>query len=127
MRASLILTCSVLLLTGCLKNPEASSGAREAVRLTGGDPKLGREALKQYGCRSCHTIKGVEGASAKVGPALSGLRDRNVIAGKVPNSPDNLMKWIRDPRAMDPKTAMPNTGVTEQDAKNIAAYLYALP
>jgi cytochrome c1 len=69
----------------------------------------------------------VEGATAKVGPELNGLRDRTTIAGKIPNSPENLMQWIRFPHSIDPHTAMPNMSVTEQDAKNIAAYLYSLP
>src|SRR4051812_10064809 len=125
MRASILLVFLRALTAGC-KNPEARSGPREAVRMTGGNPKDGKEALKNYGCRTCHTIRGVEGASAKVGPELNGLRDRNIIAGKLPNSPDNLMRWIRDPRAIDPHTDMPNTGVSEEDAKNIAAYLYSL-
>jgi cytochrome c2 len=110
-----------------MKNPEASAGSREAVRITGGNPMDGREAMKQYGCRTCHTVRGVEGATAKVGPELNGLRDRMTIAGKIPNSPENLMQWIRFPHSIDPHTAMPNMSVTEQDAKNIAAYLYSLP
>ena len=126
MRTSLLIILGCALLAGCDNNPAGRSNRQQAIRVTGGNPKLGREALKQYGCRTCHTIRGIEGANAKVGPKLDGLRERNILAGKLPNSPDNLMKWIRDPRSIDPHTDMPNTGVTEEDAKNIAAYLYSL-
>jgi cytochrome c1 len=42
------------------------------------------------------------------------------------NTPDNLMLWIRNPPGVDPLTAMPDTGVTEGDARDIAAFLYTL-
>jgi cytochrome c1 len=37
-----------------------------------------------------------------------------------------MMQWIENPPAVDPKTVMPNLGVTEQDARDIAGYLYTL-
>jgi cytochrome c1 len=61
-----------------------------------------------------------------VGPPLSGLVYRDYIAGVLVNTPDNLMRWIRDPHGVDPMTAMPNTGVTASDARDIAGYLYSL-
>lgn len=47
------------------------------------------------------------------------------IAGMLNNEPDNLMHWIRDPKSVNPKTAMPVLGLSAQDAADIAAYLYS--
>ena len=93
--------------------------------MTGGDVDHGREALRAYGCWTCHTIPGVHGASGVVGPPLTGLARRAFIAGQ-PNSPDHLITWIRHPHAVRPATPMPELGVTERDGRDIAAYLYTL-
>lgn len=100
--------------------------ARHAAMLTGGDPQRGRIALRDYGCAACHTIPGVPGADGLVGPPLAGIADRLYIAGVLPNTPGNLMAWIREPQDIDPLTAMPSTGVTAGDARDIAGYLYTL-
>lgn len=105
----------------------ADREAREnAARLTGGNPEVGRERIRQYGCGSCHTIPGVRGARANVGPPLTGIASRMYIAGLLANSPANMMRWIQDPPSVDSLTAMPNVGVTDPDARHIAAYLYTL-
>ena len=100
--------------------------AREAAAITGGDPSRGPDLLRKYGCQSCHTIPGVVGANGLVGPPLAGIASRSYIAGVLPNAPNNMLRWIRDPKGVDAKTAMPNTGVTPSDARHIAAYLYTL-
>ena len=104
----------------------SEADAREAAALTGGDPSRGRDILRKYGCQSCHTIPGVVGANGLVGPPLAGIASRSYIAGVLPNAPDNMLRWIQDPKGVDAKTAMPNTGVTPSDARHIAAYLYTL-
>jgi cytochrome c2 len=114
----------VLLAGACGGASEAD--AREAAALTGGDPSRGPDLLRRYGCQSCHTIPGVVGANGLVGPPLAGIASRSYIAGVLPNAPDNMLRWIRDPKGVDAKTAMPNTGVTASDARHIAAYLYTL-
>lgn len=115
----------IVLATAC--NP----GTREeemaaAASMTGGNPSHGPALMRNYGCASCHTIPGVQGANATVGPPLTNMASRGYIAGVLPNAPDNLIRWIRDPKGVDSLTAMPNTGVTERDARDIAAYLYTL-
>lgn len=65
------------------------------------------------------------GADGLVGPPLDGLRDRVYLGGVVPNTADNLVDWIRDPRRFAPKTAMPDVGATEAQARDIAAYRYS--
>ena len=86
----------------------------------------GRAAIERYGCGSCHSIAGVPGARALVGPPLTGVAERAYIAGVIENTPLNLQRWIRDPQGVDPRTAMPNLGVGASEARDIAAYLYTL-
>ena len=79
------------------------------------------------GCAGCHTIPGVPGAQGLVGPRLDGtLAQRVYIGGSLPNTPANLIRWLRASREVDPRTAMPSTHISEQDARDVAAYLYAL-
>jgi cytochrome c len=109
----------------------ACGGGREkafadAAALTGGNPYAGREKARDYGCGTCHTIPGVPGANAVVGPPLTGIGGRMYIAGILTNTPQHMVSWIMNPPAIDSATAMPNVGVTEKDARDIAAYLYAV-
>lgn len=99
---------------------------RDAALATGGDPARGREAIARYGCGACHTVPGVPGANAVVGPNLEGIARRMYIAGVLPNTPSNMMRWIEDPQGVDHLTAMPEMGVTPVDARDIAGYLYTL-
>ncbi|HEY0777279.1 MAG TPA: cytochrome c oxidase assembly protein [Gemmatirosa sp.] len=107
----------------------ASSG--ELAGIEGGahlapDPARGERAIRTYGCGSCHTIPGVRGADGMVGPPLTGWSKRTIIAGYVPNTPERLVQWIVMPQSVAPGNAMPNLGVTDGDARDIAAYLYSL-
>ena len=94
--------------------------------VNGGNAKRGPALMVQYGCGSCHTIPGVRGANAYVAPNLRGVANLSFIAGVLSNDPENMVKWIENPPGVDPKTAMPNLGVNERDARDIAAYLYTL-
>ena len=89
-------------------------------------PERGRAAIDAYGCGSCHMIPGVKGAVGLVGPPLLAWSRRTVIAGELPNTPANLIRWIRHPQSIEPGTAMPNLGVSDADARAIAAYLATL-
>ena len=119
------LPAALLLVAACATRADEAR-RREAMALTGGDPARGRELLRTYGCAACHTIPGVDGADGLVGPPLAGIASRSYVGGVLPNTPANMIRWIRDPRGVDPRTAMPNAGVTEPDARRIAAYLYTL-
>jgi mono/diheme cytochrome c family protein len=90
-----------------------------------GDAAMGKVALRQYGCVACHMIQGVTGPDAWVGPPLRRISERKYIAGVLPNRRRNLIRWIRNPQGIDPLTAMPQLGVTEKHARDIAAYLYS--
>jgi cytochrome c2 len=119
--ATAIAAC--FLLSGCSGQAKAE---RMAAMATGGSPERGRALIHRYGCVSCHTIPGVEGTHTIVGPPLAGIATRTYIAGVLVNQPDNMVRWIRNPPAVDSLTAMPFMGVTERDARDIASYLYTL-
>lgn len=91
-----------------------------------GDPELGRQVIRDAGCGACHTIPGVRGARGMVGPPLTNFAHRTFIAGAAPNTPDTLVRWVRDPRAIEPHTAMPDLGLDDRQARAVAAYLYTL-
>ncbi len=110
----------VLLLSACQPESEVS------VTVPGGDAARGQGALLGYGCNSCHEIPGVSGANATVGPPLTHFALRQYIAGELPNDPTNLIRWIMEPNSVEPGNAMPNLGVSEGAARDIAAYLYTL-
>ncbi len=91
-----------------------------------GNPKRGKLALQQYACAACHVIPGVVAPAGRVGPSLKGISERSIIAGLNANTPENMVEWIRHPDKIRPGTAMPDMGVTEQDARDMAAYLGTL-
>jgi cytochrome c1 len=95
-------------------------------RVQGGDGTADVAAIHAQGCGACHTISGIVGADATVGPSLSGWARQKTIAGHVPNDFDHLVTWLMDPPAVDPETDMPNLHLTDQEARDIAAYLLSL-
>lgn len=120
--AVLIWTMFCVVMAGC----NAGKTTRE-VSVSGlGNAEHGRQLIESYGCGACHMIPGVHAARGMVGPPLFYFAERTMIAGELPNTPENLTRWIRHPRQVEPKTAMPDLGVTQNDANDIAAYLYTL-
>jgi cytochrome c1 len=123
---SLPLAAAALLvaLAGCRgNNPTYGVAYAEAL---GGNPARGPAIAERYGCGSCHTIPGVTGARGLVGPPLLWWSRRTFIAGELPNTPENLVRWIRDPQSVEPQTAMPALGLSDAEARDVAAYLYTL-
>jgi len=126
-RIAVVSLFTVLLwMSSACERPSRKEVQRAATLTDGGDALLGRTEIRKYGCNTCHEISGVPGARGLIGPRLDGIRQRYYIAGELPNTPENLMLWIEHPRQVEPHTAMPEMGVTEQDSRNIAAYLYTL-
>lgn len=105
---------------------ERSRALEVGVYVAGGDAARGERTIEAYGCGACHTIPGVARASGRVGPPLTGWARRGLIAGSLPNAPDNLIRWIMDPSVIKIGTAMPDLGVTLQQARDMASYLYTL-
>lgn len=93
---------------------------------TGGNSQRGKEVIREAGCGACHIIPGIRSARGLVGPPLFDFGDRTMIAGELPNTPPNLVRWIQNPKAVEPKTAMPDLGLSKQQATDAAAYLFTL-
>ena len=115
MRAALI--AFAVALGGCGEAPFAAPG---------GDPENGKLLLRQFGCGGCHEIPGVADAKGRVGPPLAGVATRIYLAGVLPSTPANMAAFIRDPRRFAPRTVMPDLGVSEAHARDMAAYLATL-
>ena len=120
--AAVLLTVAGVLVAGLLLRDRAEP----RFRLAGASADRGRDALIAYGCGSCHTIPGVPDADATVGPPLSGWANRTYVAGMLPNTPPELVRWITNPQAVVPGNAMPDLGVSDPAARDMAAYLYGL-
>ena len=117
-----LISCAALILSGC-------NGGRTVhayTVTTGGDASHGMKVIESYGCGSCHTIPGIQGARGLVGPPLFFMGRRTMIAGEIPNIPENMVRWIKSPQSVEPGTAMPTLGLTDQEARDAAAYLYTL-
>ncbi len=98
-----------------------------AAQATGGRPEVGKSTLQRLGCGSCHQIAGVPGADGQVGAPLKALTARAEFAGKVANDPQSLIAWIQHPQAISPGVGMPDIPMSDQDARDMAAYLFSLP
>ena len=117
--------CAVFALFGIVS--ACNQGYELSVRqVTGGDPARGRDAIHAYGCATCHTIPGIRGADGLVGPPLERIASRAFLAGRIQNTPQNMLHWVRFPKQVDPETAMPQMEISEQDGRDITAYLYTL-
>jgi cytochrome c1 len=122
-RVGLLAARSTTLVTGLALCAGCAGAPTRLVH--GGDAARGPAAIAQYGCGSCHVIPGIRGAVGSVGPPLVAFSSRVYIAGEIPNTAENLIRWITVPQAVEPGTAMPNLGVDDRSARDIAAYLYA--
>ena len=104
---------------------ESQKQQATAIAITGGHPDRAPRLLRHYGCTGCHTVPGINGADGQTGGPLTDMAKRVYVAGQLGNNTDNLVKWIVNPQSFSPQVAMPITGVTEAEARDIAAYLYS--
>lgn len=118
-----VVTSFILVFSGCTLI-DTTDEPVEAESVPGGDPERGRMAVLEHGCASCHTIPDVESVSRTIGPDLTDFHQQLYIAGQLPNRPEELIRWIQNPQEIVPGSAMPNMGITEEDARDIAAFLY---
>ena len=102
------------LLGGCGGQPDPVKASAER----------GHDLIVQNGCATCHRIGGVERANGDVGPSLRNFQTNPRIAGRLPNNPNEVVRWLLNPQAIDPTTIMPNLGLTPGQARDIANYLY---
>lgn len=119
-------TRHVLLIVFAVFSFLACGSPKQKREVIGGNAEQGKVAIKKYACGACHIIPGIEGAVGRESHPLFGFANRGDIAQTVVNTPENLVRWIRKPTDIRPRTRMPIMGVSEQEAKDIAAYLYTL-
>jgi putative membrane protein len=120
---------AMVFLVVALLAAQACSSARardEAERITHGSVERGLTAMRQYGCGACHEVPGLRGGNGRVGPPLTHMASRTFIAGKLQNTPDNMMTWIMHPQMIVPGNAMPDMGIDAAHARDIAAFIYTL-
>jgi cytochrome c2 len=120
LRRAALLAALALLGTACQPTAENKLGPFS------GNPERGRLLADQYGCGTCHRIPQVPGARGQVGPPLEQMGRRGYIAGILPNTEEAMITWLRSPQAVAPGTAMPDVGLTESQARDIAAFLRQL-
>jgi cytochrome c len=124
--ALLILAVATAGIAGGAIYLETRNAARlRADAVTRGDWRAGRTAIAERACGACHVIPGITGANGMVGPDLTRVGQRAELAGRLPNDPETMVRWLMHPQALEPGSGMPEQGVTETEARNIAAYLYA--
>ncbi len=119
-RAAAALLCLALGLAGCKQppGPRYIPDAEDAAR--------GRAAIERVGCAACHEIPGIDWPEGRTGPSLVGFDDIGLIAGAVPNTPENLARFVRNAPAVKPGSTMPAMPLTQEEARDVAAYLYGL-
>jgi cytochrome c len=119
----IVVASAAFVTTGVVRDKHTKASI--ARMMTGGDPGRAPAIFRRYGCAGCHTISGISGADGQAGAPLTELSKRVYIAGVLENRPDNLVAWIVSPQRFSPQTAMPQSGISEQEARDLAAYLYA--
>lgn len=95
---------------------------------TGGitDAQKGQLVFQQQACVNCHTIRGTM-ANGRFGPDLTHLMTRDTLgSGIVANTPDNLLRWLKDPNDFKPGCLMPAMHLTDEQNALITAYLLTL-
>jgi len=121
-----VVVACVALLAGCAAILPAQPAPTWEGQAAGSDANRGRSLIRAYGCHTCHTVPGVVGADAVVGPPLNNWASRSYIVGRMENRSENMILWLMNPQAVVPGTAMPNLNVSEADARDMSAYLYTL-
>jgi cytochrome c oxidase subunit 2 len=100
--------------------------AEPAAEPTGAEAVAGRTLIETVGCGGCHTIRGTP-LKGTFGPDLTHFGSRSGIAAyTVPNTPENLYEWLKDPQAVKEEVLMPRTALPEQSLWQLVAYLEEL-
>lgn len=92
------------------------------------DPQVaaGRQVFETHACTNCHTIRGTA-AVGTFGPDLTHLASRATIAsGAAMNTPTELYAWIKNPDAVKPGSLMPAMQLSDEEIKQLVAYLETL-
>jgi cytochrome c len=99
------------------------SHGRQTIDVPGASATRGKAVIERIGCGGCHVIPGIRAAGGRVGPPLAQFARRRTVAGKLPNTPDALARWIAHPQRIVPGNDMPDLGLSDRQARDVAAYL----
>jgi cytochrome c2 len=117
-----------LLIAACAPQttPSPKPPAEKSASTSSGDPQAGRTLLIAKGCGACHTARGVPEASGTIGPTLNGIASKPMIADTLPNTPENMKRWITNPTSVKPGTMMPPLGLSDKESDDLVAFLETL-
>jgi len=86
----------------------------------------GRSAFLAQSCINCHRVRGTA-AQGGYAPDLTHLMSRQTLAsGMIPNTPENLRRWVADPQPIKPGCLMPAFGLGDREREDIVRYLLTL-
>ena len=119
-RPRLLLFTLVLALSGC------GPAEKDRTAFDQGDSERGLALIERHGCGACHLIPGIPDAIGLVGPPLDGIANRAYLGGVLPNTLATMARWVAEPQQLSPRSAMPHVGLSEDEAKDVTAYLYTL-
>ena len=115
--------------------PAAAPSTKDTVRTTSAGASVetasqsaaaadGQKLFMAKGCAGCHSLVAVNAPKGMLGPNLANIGARSwIAAGTLPNTDENLARWIRVPQEIKQGVLMPNLGMSEDEAKAIAGYL----
>lgn len=86
----------------------------------------GLAAIERVGCGACHEIPGLSWPKGRTGPSLKGFDDITPIAGVLPNTAENLAAFVKDAPRIKLGSTMPAMPLSQEESRNVAAYLYSL-
>lgn len=118
--ATTMLGVQALVLGACVDKAELPRPVVQA------DAAEGLKIINETGCAACHVIPGVDWPKGRSAGSLAGFAAQPMVAGRLPNQPDVLIRWLIDAPSLDPGTAMPPMPLTQDQARDVAAYLYTL-
>lgn len=90
----------------------------------GGNAERGKELANTIGCKGCHVIgddlrmREARGFSYDIAPELSHAGSKL--------DPDWIYEWIKNPKHFRPTTRMPSLRVTDQEARDLVAFIRTL-
>lgn len=114
------LCLATVLAAGCDGPPDRTPTLGDA------DVDRGRRVVVEKGCGACHAFPDVPWPRGALGPGLEAFGRQGLIAGQLPNQPGVLMDFVRNAPALLPGTGMPGVAMTDQEARDVTAYLLQL-
>lgn len=85
----------------------------------------GARVFQERKCGECHAVSPAD-RSDKSGPPLEHIASRKLLGGDLPNTPQNLARWIAQPQSIKPENRMADPKLTPAEVQALTAYLESL-